>query len=185
MKKLFLSIVMAFAAVSMQAQFYVGGEAGFWRDYDGNNTSVKILPEVGHNLDEKWSIGAKLGYEYSYSGETTLGIKTNTKTNSFVIAPYARYTYAKFGSVNLFVDGGFGFATYKEEVNGHEGDAQNAWEVGVKPGLSVDFTEKLSFVTHIGFLGWRDSDDAKVWGSEGFGFDLSGNSLTFGLYYNF
>lgn len=192
MKKLFLAIVMAVAAFSAQAQIYVGGEAGFWRDYDNNKTSVKLYPEIGYNLDEKWSVGTKIGYEYDYgatTGQVIEGIgttlKVKTKTHSFIIAPYARYIYAKFGPVNLFLDGGFSFFTYKEEIDGQKEDAKNAWEVGVKPGLSVNLTEKLSFVSHVGFLGWRDSDGSKIWDKEGFGFDLSGNSLTFGLYYNF
>lgn len=186
MRKFLLSIVIACAAFSAQAQVYVGGELGFWRDYDANETSLKILPEVGYNLDEKWSVGTVIGYGYNYDN--------GFKTNAFVIAPYARYTFAKLGPVNLFLDGGFGFSTFKVKADGGKSsDAQNAWEVGVKPGISVNLTEKLSFVSHIGFLGWRDADEVEFggetysggFGSNGLGFDLSGNAITFGLYYNF
>lgn len=101
------------------------------------------------------------------------------------VAPYARYTYAKLGSVNLFLDGGFGFETYKIKHNGITSDSQNAWEIGIKPGLSVNLTEKLSFIAHVGFFGYRDADDEPVFGQNGLGFNLDGNALSFGLYYNF
>lgn len=89
------------------------------------------------------------------------------------------------GKVNLFLDGGFGFATYK--IKGND-SSDNAWEVGIKPGLSVNLTEKLSFVSHVGFFGYRDADDSvieDVFGEKGFGFDLNASQITFGLLWNF
>ena len=36
------------------------------------------------------------------------------------------------------------------------------------------------------FFGYQDADDDNcAWGEDGFGFKLDGNSLNFGLYYNF
>ena len=50
----------------------------------------------------------------------------------------------------------------------------------------MSLSNALSFVSHIGFLGYAvqnpDGDDNNT---SVFGLDLSGNNLTFGLYYNF
>ena len=176
MKKLFLTMLIAIVAVSTKAQIYAGGELGFWRDYDENHTNFTVKPEVGYHLSDKWAIGINIGYEYNYT--------KGTKANTVEVSPYARYTVVTWGSVNLFLDGGFGFSTTKiKDVD----DSSNGWEIGIKPGLSVDLTDKLSFITHVGFLGFRDYDkNAKQeFGQEGFGFNVDGNDLTFGLIYNF
>lgn len=181
MKKILLSMVVALVAMTASAQMYVGGELGFWRNWQNgaNNTTVSVLPEVGYGLTDNIALGVTLGYTYNYNA--------GTKVNAFKVAPYARYTFLKLDNVNLFLDGGFGFASYKAKVGGVSGDAQNAWEVGVKPGVAVNLTEKVSFVAHVGFLGYRTSDDAvseAVFGKNGLGFNLD-NALTFGLYWNF
>jgi hypothetical protein len=176
MRKLLLIMVVAVVTMTAKAQIYVGGELGFWRDYDANETTFKIIPEVGYKLSDKWAIGTTLGYEYLYAqGE---------KVNAMQVAPYARYTALSFGNVNIFFDGGFGFKTYKEDETD---DSFNSWEVGIKPGLSIALNSKLNFITHFGFLGYRDTDEgsAKSWGKDGLGFDFSGNNLTFGLNYHF
>ena len=135
MKKLFLLIAVAVVTLTASAQVYVGGEVSFWREWQNaaNKTTFSIMPEIGYNLDENWAIGTTLGYDYQYEK----GVKYNA--------------FAKLGNVNLFVDGGFGFATYKYKHNGVSSDSQNAWSVGLKPGLSVNLTEKLSFIAHVGF----------------------------------
>ncbi len=175
MKKILLTLTLAVASLAASAQVYLGGEVGFWRDYQDNQTTFSLAPEVGYNLSDKWALGIALGYQHVYT--------EGTKINAFTVNPYARWTYASFGPVNLFLDGGFDFGTYKVKDGG---DAVNAWGIGVKPGLAVNLTEKLSFVAHVGFLGFRDADDelSSVY-NRGFGFDLDGNSLQFGLYYNF
>lgn len=161
--------------MASSAQVYLGGEVGLWRNWEANKTDFKLAPEVGYNLSEKWAIGLEFAYEHNYN--------SGVAVNGVGIAPYGRFTYAKLGPVKLFLDGGFGFATYKIK---DADDSFNAWEVGIKPGLSVTLTKNLSFITHVGFLGYRDADDELSDAvNTGFGFDVSGSSLTFGLYYNF
>ena len=181
MKKLFLTFAFAVTALAMNAQLYVGGEVGAWRNWDENTTSFKIAPEVGYNLSDKWAVGIELAYSYNYTHPQ--GTPKGADQNIFGLAPYARYTFAKFGAVNLFLDGGLGWYG----ASGDLADDDKAFEVGLKPGLSVNLTDKLSFVSHVGFLGYRDADPIfQAAGIEsGFGFDLSGQTLNFGLYYNF
>lgn len=179
MKKFLFSLVAAVITLTASAQVYVGGEVGLWRNWDANHTTFSILPEVGYNLSDNWAIGTSIGYAYNYL--------EGNKTNAVEVAPYARYTYAKFDAVSLFLDGGFGFMTYKvSPKHGKSSDSQNAWQVGLMPGVKVDLTSKLSFVAHVGFFGYRDADyENCAWGEDGFGFKLDGNNLNFGLYYNF
>ena len=174
MKKFFAMVALAAMTLTASAQVFVGGQVGLWRDYDANKTNATIKPDVGYNLSDKWAVGTVIGWDYAY--------KEGAKANGFEIAPYARYTAAKLGPVSVFLDGGLGFYTYK--VKG-VGSSENAWEVGIKPGVSVGLTEKLSFESHFGFLGYRDADPTPIYGDNGLGFNLDGSTITFGLYYNF
>lgn len=80
MKKIVLSIIVALIAITANAQVYVGGTFGVGSDKvetegtEVKNTTFKILPEVGYELNEDWSVGTVVGYEYNKSGD----VKTNT-----------------------------------------------------------------------------------------------------------
>lgn len=182
MKKFLLMIAVALVSVAASAQVYVGGEVSYWRNHQDNNTTFSIAPEVGYTLSDKWGIGVSLEYAHNYTGLQS-HLTEGQKVNSFSVNPYARYTYAKLGPVNLFLDGGFEFATAKIK---DADDSYTAWNIGIKPGVAVNLTKKLSFVAHVGFLGYQDADDELASTIDrGFGFHLSGNDLKFGLYYNF
>ena len=185
MKKIMMTLAAVAVAATMNAQVYIGGGIGLGTSsYDGNSeTYFKIIPEIGYNLDENWAVGLTIGYGET---KTTLknyatGVKTSEKVKSFTIAPYARYTFAHFDKVNLFVDGTVG---YNHE--NYAGTKINTFGIGFKPGVAVNLNDKLSFVAHVGFLGYENEKvkgDSKSTNS--FGLDLSGNNLSFGVYYNF
>ena len=189
MKKFFLTLMVAIFALTANAQFYVGGETGLWRNTDNNNTDFTLRPEFGYELNEKWDIGLGFGFSHNYDGAKKHDEYT-TKVNTFEINPYARWTYAKLGPVNLFLEMGFGLESYKVKVGDDnaevKSDAQTAWNLGVKPGLSINVAKHLQFITHLGFLGYRGSDD-KFNGhkNDGFGFNLQSEDLTLGLIYKF
>ena len=176
MKKIFMTLAAVCVAATMNAQGYIGGGIGLQStSHDGNtNTTIKLMPEVGYNLNDSWALGIALGY-----GEVKAG---DDKDKVFTVNPYARYTFAKFDKVNLFVDGGIGYLNTKYNTY-----KNNTFEIGVKPGVAVNLNDKLSFVAHAGFLGWStskaDYDGAKAFNT--FGFDLDGSDLSFGFYYNF
>ena len=48
MKKLFLTLAVAFASLAANAQLYVGGEVGAWRNTDDNKTDFNLKPEIGY-----------------------------------------------------------------------------------------------------------------------------------------
>ena len=183
MKKILMTMVAAFAAVSMNAQVYVGGSLGF-ASYDDSNkshTALKIMPEVGFNLDEDMAVGVALGYTQGSNALAWSLTNPNEDLKTFSIAPYLRYTFVKLGSVSLFADGRFEYAHID-----NDGAKANGFGLGIVPGLSVNLNDKLSFVSHFGFLGYQqakaDVDGAKAQST--FGLDLD-NALSFGLYYNF
>ena len=105
-------MVAAFAAMSMNAQLYVGGSFAFeaWSSQkkagDKSETVFKLMPEIGYNLTDEWAIGTVIGYQSDkFNGVNGIS------ESAFTIAPYARYTFTKLGKVNLFVDGGVGFTS--------------------------------------------------------------------------
>ena len=63
MKKIMMIAAMMVAAVSANAQAYVGGGIGFQTTSQGDNTNtvIKIMPEIGYNLSENWAVGIALG----------------------------------------------------------------------------------------------------------------------------
>lgn len=180
MKKLFSLIAVAFVAMSVNAQVYVGGSLGIdaWSSQknagDRSETTFIILPEVGYNLNDEWAVGTVIGY-VSDKWNHINGISES----AFTFNPYARYTYLKAGKVSLFVDGGVDFTTASKAD-------WNELAIGLKPGLAVSLSDNISFVSHLGFIGYDvlnpDGDDNNI---SKFGLDLSGNNLTFGLYFNF
>ena len=91
MKKILMTMVAVFAAVSMQAQVYVGGSFAIeaWSSQknagDRSETAFKIMPEIGYNLNDQWAIGTVIGYQNDkFNGINGLS------ESAFSIAPYAR-----------------------------------------------------------------------------------------------
>ena len=175
-----MTLVAMFATVSMSAQWYVGGSVSVdsWSSQklagDKSETTFYFMPEVGYNLNDEWAVGATL----SYASDKWTGVN-GVSESAFSINPYARYTFLKAGKVNLFVDGGVEF-TSASKADWTE------LSFGLKPGLAVNLTDNISFVSHLGFVGFDqynpDGDDNNI---TKVGVDLSGANLTFGLYFNF
>lgn len=171
MRKILLLCIIACAVFTANAQFYVGGSVGFWSQ-DVNSvetTTFKFLPEGGYAFNDKWAVGTTLGYVYTEIEDL--------ESKAFTFAPYARFSYFKKDMVRLFVDGGFDFYSVKPD----KGDRVNTFSTGLKPGVALDLSKNISILAKFGFFGYQEYDDD----SDGFGFDLNGNSLTFGIYYSF
>ena len=96
MKKIVLTMVAALAAVSMNAQVYIGGSVAIeaWSSQklagDKSETAFKIMPEIGYNLSDEWAIGTVIGYQ----SDKFNGVN-GVSESAFSIAPYARYTFYK------------------------------------------------------------------------------------------
>ena len=109
--------------------------------------------------------------------ETSIyGKKLDKSMNYFKVAPYARYSFAKWDKVSLFLDGGFGFKFYNNEGG-------NQFNVGINPGIAFTPTEKISLVARIGGIGYQKDSEKHGNGSK-FGLGLD-NKINFGVFYNF
>lgn len=179
MKKIFtlaLAAVVSFTAVDKASAqdkgWWLGGTVAYAHD---NTAGIKtdwlsIAPEAGYDFNKKWSVGVAVSYDY---------IKEKTESDKgsgdiFTVSPYARYTFCRAGILSVFVDGGVGFAF---------GDS-DGFKAGLTPGLSVKITERVSFLTHIGFIGYR-KDHFNGGNGESYGLKLSSSDLKFGFYYKF
>lgn len=149
------------------SKIYVGGSVGVWYDTDSKTTTAHILPEVGYNINNTWSVGTQIGYSYA------------KENSSFVFNPYARWTFLHAGMAQLFVDGGVGF-----QLGSYNGLTSAAFKVGFKPGVALNVHKHISVVAHLGFLGYSGGNKYATDVKKGVGFDFS-NALSFGFYYNF
>ncbi len=189
-----LAAAMMVATISASAQVYIGGGINFNSHNPGegdNTTTIGIRPEIGYKLDDKLSIGIGLGFDHSKTGDK--------KTSDWKIAPYARYTFAKWNNVSFFGEAEFAYGhnentveTDLGEIGGYTAKTSvtkktNTWSLGVRPGVAIDVTKNLTFLTKIGWLGYEsskeDADGAKA--VSDFGFNVSGENIQFALLYNF
>ena len=206
MKKIFMIAVMAVAAVSANAQWYIGGQLGL--DFNKKNKDAdsqmtfSIAPEVGYNINENWAIGAQIGFSMANKleedGKITYdanGIPTGVTNptydatgTSFFVAPYARYTFAKSGNVSFFIDGGVGFHIANYDIDDPDekyNKSGSIFHIGLRPGIAFKASDKVSFVATTGYLGYMKKSDDVYNGASRFGLNVNGNALQFGFYYNF
>ncbi len=168
MKKLILVAVAAMLALTAHAQFYVGGRVGLMAN--SGYTNLTILPEVGYNLNEKMSVGTVIGYDFdSWKDTETRG--------SFEIRPYFRYAFLQLGPATLFADAQVQLSlNHSHDLILDTKDNGFTWGIGIAPGLAIPLTENLSFVGHLGRVGYYDGS---------FELGVNGNYFTVGAYYSF
>lgn len=179
MKKILMTMVAALAAVSMNAQVYLGGGIGFrGKSYDGETTTIfSIKPEVGFTLNESSAIG--LGIGFGMTG------KNNTKMTVFGVNPYYRFNFLRTDKVNLFIDGSFNFEYQKGDGKANKEYKETAWSLGVRPGVAFNVNDKISFVSTVGFLGYSAAKPKDGKTTSVYGLNLDASTLNFGLFYNF
>ena len=135
------TIVMGETVKAQNSGWWIGGSLGYWHDKTGDvkTNSFIITPEVGYDMDSKWTFAGIVGFN---TKSVKVGDSKSHSNNAFVIEPYARYKYFNQGIMTLFVDGKIGVAI---------GD-NDGFEVGLAPGLALKATERFGFVAHVGFL---------------------------------
>ncbi|MBO7120399.1 MAG: outer membrane beta-barrel protein [Bacteroidaceae bacterium] len=219
MKRILLAVLLLAGVSAMQAQeskFYVGGTFGFtWSKVnmggdDMSGASVKIMPEFGYNLNDKFALGVSLGYSRGYAAfggidfndfkslaNTVLGTASDVasddaaKLNSFRFAPYVRYTFWQPGKLKFFVEGSMGYVHVG--VSGDQVDDQlggepalNVFELNIRPGLSFDVSKHFTLQAKVGSLGYifgkEKQSEAKI---HRFGFDVDTYNILLGMNYNF
>ena len=120
----------------------------------------------------------------------------DVKMNSFTIAPYIRYNFVEFGPAKLFVEGSIGYSHIKTDGlpsikvsgSGSSGSLSNAeaklnaFEIAVRPGISVDINKSLSAIAKVGSLGFltakESNSDMKI---TRFGFSVDSYNILLGI----
>lgn len=200
-----MTVVAAFAAVSMNAQYYIGGTIGFTSSSDKTTpgqektaTGFTIAPEFGMKLDDKLGWGIQVGFGTTKNKTEYVGTMAGTPSVEFTqstieVSPYLRYQIVQWGKANFFVDGGIdlGFTSQK--------DMKSGMNLGLfaSPGVAYNVSDNWSLVARINdvfTLGYTKGMVPDVAGAPdaptnfriGAGLDdFVLGALTFGIYYNF
>lgn len=190
MKKL-LVILLAMLSIAAQAQeekkSYVGGSLGVWHEktkVEGEKlktTSIEVLPELGHWVAERWAVGATFGFAQSVAKYQSMYWYNNeTITNrAFTLNPYVRCEYFHKGIVGLFVDGEFGLGFIKQK---ELKESQITYEIGLRPGVSLQLSDRVHLHGHFGFLGVKGNKDDGI--NVG-GLSLDATEFTLGMVWNY
>ena len=192
MRKLFIAL-LAMLSLTAQAQReklnYVGGSLGVWHEkaLDGtdkqNTTSIQVLPEFGYWRTEHLALGIALGFIQSKTDMEQQILDYTQKftltSRAFVVNPYVRYEYFRKGIVGLFLDGGFGVGVVKQK---ELKEKATTYEVGLRPGVSLHVSNRVSLNGHFGFLGVRG--DSKN-GINAYGLSLDATDFTFGMVWSY
>lgn len=202
MKKFLMTIAAVFAAVNMNAQYYVGGSLGFSTSSDKTNplaettvTGFTFSPEVGMALDEKMGVGLAIdfGSRTRKVENTTANTSTDVTTTSIGLTPYVRYQFFKVAQFNVFLDGGINFDIESTK------DMKPAMDLGLfaTPGIAYKVNDQWSIVAKLNRMfnfGYHKDAVADVAGAPDAPTSLNANvstggfnigNLTFGVYYNF
>lgn len=136
MKKIFMTMAAMVIAASASAQVYIGGCAGLSSVKYGKADSkmhYTLVPEIGYEFNKNWEAGLTIGYEGVEDGY-----------NTFELAPYARYTFCNTKLVDLFLEGTVGYKHF-----GGNGRDYDGFEFGIKPGLKVNLSDHVAFITRL------------------------------------
>ena len=191
MKKLFLTLVIAFAGVlSVNAQAWMGGSVKFNRAKANEDANASfeygIAPEIGYTIAPKWDIALALGYDGSYKKDAS---DIKHYTNMISVNPYARYTVVELGKVGFFIDGGFAWNHGVDKVKAEGVDdvkfKTNEYWFGFKPGIKFAASDKITFAAHIGSFGYDylSSDNELEDGASNFGLNVDNSAFTFGVWW--
>ena len=204
-----MTIVAAFAAVSMNAQdFYVGGQLGFTSttntsevstggstvSNDLKNSQFIIGPEFGIKLGDNMAVGVALSYGH---GSKEANINTEYKTNNFEIKPYFRYSFLQWDKLSLFADAQVGVSSGKITTEVSTGgtttstdEKTSGFSFAIVPGISYQVSDEINFVAKLGNgVGyWQEKyepNSSTTYTDKTFGLNLNSLELMFGLYFNF
>lgn len=176
MKKFILTLLVAVSSMAASAQVWVGGSLGLSvTDPEGGDaiTTLVISPEVGYNFNKKWGLGVALEESALFTG--------SYNANAFYFSPFGRYSFARAGIANFFIDGGLQVGCQNFDSSLSKTDTHTAFGFGFRPGVKVELNHHLALEAKTGFLGVRVVTDVATQ----FGFGVNNEDLSFGLVYEF
>jgi hypothetical protein len=144
MKNLALVAVLALLSIGGFAQdnkMWIGGTLKSQSSGSEGNKEKEFVfaPEFGYNLNERWAIGAGIIFG------STEDEGEDWTTNSTFFAPFARYTFAKTGKFDFYLNGALALGSYKEEDQDNDVTYKsNLTSFGINPGVSFHFSPKFA-----------------------------------------
>lgn len=162
MKKLFLTLVIAFAGIfTANAQVWLGGSVNAMMNKDVK--SFGVAPELGYSFAEvPLTIAVAADFDF---------YKDNlVKGSTLTLTPYVRYTIATIEKFSVALD-----AMGEIGVKDVEG-----YRLGIRPIIAWMATEHWTAAFSVGFLGYDN-----LYHNKAFCLDFETAAPRFGLYYNF
>lgn len=184
MKKLLMVFALLAMVFAANAQLFVAGSFSAYH-YDGS-TSYKfpshtvdltpvengfvVMPAVGYMIPGKsYGFGLSLGYAYASvkddndryvpeNGDVLVNSSEKDYSNTFDIAPFFRYAYARFDKITLYVDAKLpiGISDKHRKIGGTINPIYDSktFAIGARliPGLTYKFNDHILFTTEIGLL---------------------------------
>ncbi|MCC8154102.1 MAG: porin family protein [Tannerellaceae bacterium] len=185
MKKLIICLsLLVGLTTGMKAQesgqVWLGGSVG------ASSSKVKdgirlnqfnIIPEAGYMFTDSWGVGIKLGYLHNENDRDGF----REKKDGLVVNPFARYSFLKSDLGNLFIDGGVGYSYLKNQSSALK---THEIEVGFRPGVAINVSDKVTLTGKYGFLGYQyEKEDDRKTNTFGLDFDLS--QIQLGMIFTF
>lgn len=175
MKKIVFALVMCACSMAANAQMWVGGSFGLdvSKQKEGDASVLFTLsPEFGYNITDKWAVAGALEIAASNAAG---------KPFVFAINPFARYSFARVGIANFFVDGGINFGLESTKVL-NDRNCNGLVGFGVRPGVKLELNKHLALEAKTGYLGYRYRGSNET---HTFGLGVNNEQLSFGLVYEF
>ncbi|OIQ97342.1 hypothetical protein GALL_206000 [mine drainage metagenome] len=131
MKKILLSFIITFIALSTQAQtekgtWLLGGSASFSSAKPANGSAVTssvVNPVAGYFINNNLAVGAGINLQTSGGGYSSISA-----------APFIRYYFLPIGTnAKLFGNGSFGYGSYK--YGGSNSNSMTTWELSAGPAF--------------------------------------------------
>lgn len=204
MKKLIFTLAIVFSiATSVSAQnpgkVWLGGSVGISTSKTGDSestTSYKIIPEIGYVVSENWGVGIKIGYGHNQNVGWVSGSYDGTPyqtfaKDAFFVNPFVRYSFLKGDIGGLFIDTGIGYTYLKDDYAEYSNSSWefinrtiNIFEVGFRPGVSLNISDKVALTSKFGFLGYQHIKYGNT-KTNSFGFDLNMENILLGMNFVF
>lgn len=176
---------------------------------DQSGSSFKLLPDIGYQVDDNMSVGVQIGYSHGMCSfgslnvtdvKSALGSMVSTmadindedmKLNGFSISPYIRYNMVNYGAASLFIEGYVGYDNISTDGLSLSSSSSNqkvdkmtfnAFELGLRPGVSLKIGSKLEAICKLGAVGFisakEKESDLKI---TRFGVDVDSYNLLLGF----
>ena len=165
MKKLFLTLVLAFTGIfAANAQLWIGGSAG--AAFVKNYSTFTIAPEIGYSFNNTpLSVAVEVDYAFAK-------YKDAKAEHELILKPYLRCNLAKIEKFSVFMDltGDFGVVNNK------------GYAISLRPGVAWMATKHWTAAFRFAFMQY---DHGFYHLDNGFYLDCAAMAPQFGLYYNF